>query len=86
MREPRMFDVPVEKPRAVRQIAEMVYGNPIRYKRLAADVGIPENLVRAIIEAHATKVPDKILPGKPEETQKQKARVVLFDRAKSGVS
>jgi Zn-dependent peptidase ImmA (M78 family) len=86
MREPRMFDVPVEKPRAVRQIAEMVYGNPIRYKRLAEDVGIPENLVRAIIEAHATKVPDKMLPGKTEETQKQKSRVVLFNRTKSGVS
>src|SRR5260370_31893651 len=59
MREPRMFDVPVEKPRAVRQIAEMVYGNPIRYQKLAEDVGMPENFVRAIIESRATKVPEQ---------------------------
>jgi Zn-dependent peptidase ImmA (M78 family) len=78
MREPRMFDVPVEKPRAVRQIAEMVYGNPIRYQKLAEDVGMPENFVRAIIESHATKVPEQSI----KETEKPRAEIVEFGRSK----
>lgn len=78
MREPRMYDVPVEKPRVVRQIAEMVYGNPIRYKKLAEDVGMPENFVRAIIEAHATKIPEQLT----EEIEKPKAQIVEFGRSK----
>lgn len=60
MREPRMYDVPTEKPRGVRQVAEMVYGSPIRYQKIAEDTGVPENLVRSIVEAHATRT------GQPE--------------------
>jgi Zn-dependent peptidase ImmA (M78 family) len=85
-REPRMFDVPVEKPRVVRQIAEMVYGNPIRYKRLADDVGMPENLVRSIIEAHATKVPEQPTQTKTERSDKSKAGVISFRRSQTLVS
>jgi Zn-dependent peptidase ImmA (M78 family) len=77
-REPRMFDVAVEKPRAVRQIAEIVYGEPIRYKKLAEDVGMRENFVRAIIEAHSRKVPEQLTA----ETEKPKAQVVEFGRSK----
>src|SRR6266852_2502883 len=80
-REPRMFDVSIEKPRAVRQIAEIVYGNPIRYKRLAEDVAMPESFVRGIIEAHATKT-----TALPEEIPKPKADIVQFVRSKSLVS
>jgi Zn-dependent peptidase ImmA (M78 family)/DNA-binding XRE family transcriptional regulator len=85
-REPRMFDVPVEKPRAVRQIAEMVYGNPIRYKKLAEDVGMPENLVRSIIEAHATRVPEQSAQARSEQNHKPRAGVVSFRRSKTLVS
>lgn len=53
MREPEALDVPIEKPRAVRQMAEMVYGKPIDYQRLAQDVSLPASLARQIIEAHA---------------------------------
>lgn len=80
MREPRMYDVLVEKPRLVRQIAEMVYGNPVRYKKIAEDLGMPEPFVRGIIEAHATKT--TALP----ETPKPKADIVQFARSKSFVS
>jgi Zn-dependent peptidase ImmA (M78 family)/DNA-binding XRE family transcriptional regulator len=88
MREPRMFDVPVEKPRLMRQIAEIVYGNQIRYKKLAEDVGMPENLVRSIIEAHAKRTPEASphsvmpAPGSP----KPKADIVQFKRTKVSVS
>jgi len=77
MREPRMYDVPLEKPRLVRQIAEMVYGNPVRYKKIAGDLGMPEHLVRGIIEAHATKI-----TALPEVPPKPKADVVTFSRSK----
>jgi hypothetical protein len=81
-----MFDVPLEKPRAVRQIAEMVYGNPIRYKKLAEDEKMPESLVRSIIEAHATKLPEQPNQNKVEEIQKPKAGIVTFGRPKMAVS
>ncbi|MGH9691609.1 MAG: ImmA/IrrE family metallo-endopeptidase, partial [Candidatus Acidiferrales bacterium] len=85
-REPRMFDVPIEKPRALRQIAEMVYGNPIRYKKLAEDVGVPEYLVKSIIEAHATKVPEQPTGINVEHDQKPKAGVVPFGRSRTRAS
>jgi Zn-dependent peptidase ImmA (M78 family)/DNA-binding XRE family transcriptional regulator len=81
IREPRMYDVPVEKPRLVRQIAEMVYGNPVRYKKIAEDLGMPESLVRGIVEAHATKT-----TALSEDVPKPKADVVQFARSKSLVS
>jgi Zn-dependent peptidase ImmA (M78 family)/DNA-binding XRE family transcriptional regulator len=77
-REPRMFDVPIEKPRAMRQIAEMVYGNPIRYSQLAEDVGMPEQFVRTIIEAHARNVPDPFV----QDIQKRKGEVLTFGKSK----
>src|SRR5207237_8359972 len=54
-REPRIFDIPLEKPRLVRQIAEMIYGIPIQYNKLAEDVGMQESFVKSIIEAHAMR-------------------------------
>jgi Zn-dependent peptidase ImmA (M78 family) len=85
-REPRIFDVPVEKPRALRQIAEIVYGVPIRHKRIADDVGLPENLVRSIIEAHATRTPEPDFQTGPRQDQNSKADVVAFKRPKTLVS
>ncbi len=81
-REPRMFDVPVEKPRLVRQIAETVYGNPIRYGKLAEDVAMAETFVRPIVEAHATKFPEQPLQVKGEEIEKPKGGIVQFGRPK----
>jgi Zn-dependent peptidase ImmA (M78 family)/DNA-binding XRE family transcriptional regulator len=52
-REPQMYDVAVEKPRVLRQVAELVYGNPVRYRTLANDAAMPEELVKSIVEAHA---------------------------------
>jgi len=80
MREPRMYDVPVEQPRALRQVAEIVYGLPIHYKKLAEDVAMPEPFVRSIVEAHAKKKAEQL----PERTaEKTKGGVVPFDRSKA---
>lgn len=45
----------VEKPRAVRQIAEIVYGNPINYQRLAHDLNMFPHFVKRLIGAYATR-------------------------------
>jgi Zn-dependent peptidase ImmA (M78 family)/transcriptional regulator with XRE-family HTH domain len=48
--------VPVEKPRAVRKMAEVLYpGSPIDYKKLATDVSLNPQLVKELLDAHATK-------------------------------
>ncbi len=53
--EPPNLAVPPEKPRAVRKMAELLYGNPIDYKRLASDTNLTEQFVKEIIEAHADR-------------------------------
>ncbi len=45
--------LPAERPRAVRKIAEVLYGNPIDYKRLAEDLNWSPMLAREVIEMHA---------------------------------
>lgn len=55
-REPRSLNIPVEKPRAFRQMAEILYGLPIDYHRLATDVRLSETLLREILDLHAGKV------------------------------
>jgi len=53
LREPANLDVPVERPRAVRKMAEVLYGIPSNYKKLATDLRLPRQLVREMMEAHA---------------------------------
>ena len=84
-RQPRMFDIPMEKPRVVRQIAELVYGNPIRYKKLAEDVSMPERLVRSIIEAHSTKVPEETAQTDRDQAKKSPG-IVPFGRSRILIS
>lgn len=75
-REPKIADVPVEKPRLVRQVAEIAYGNPVRYKKMAEDLGMPESLIKGIIEAHAIRTTATF-----EETSKSRGEIVQFERA-----
>ena len=46
------YEVPLERPRAIRQVAELVYGTPIDYVRLANDARLTERFVRELIEVH----------------------------------
>jgi len=46
-------DVPVEKPRALKKMAELVYGIPINYEKLAGNLKLSLRFVRRIIDAHA---------------------------------
>jgi Zn-dependent peptidase ImmA (M78 family)/transcriptional regulator with XRE-family HTH domain len=45
--------VPVERPRALRQLAELLYGRPIDYPSLAYATGLDPSFVRDLLEAHA---------------------------------
>jgi len=51
--EPANLAVPIEKPRALRQMVEMRYGRPIDYRRLSADTKLPSALLEKIIDVHA---------------------------------
>ena len=45
----------VEKPRALRQMAEIVYGNPINYQGLAHDLDMHPHFVKRILGAFASR-------------------------------
>jgi len=60
-REPENLDVPQEKPRSLRQMAEIVYGKPIDYERLAMDSKLHVKMVREIIESYAEGPPSRKL-------------------------
>jgi Zn-dependent peptidase ImmA (M78 family)/transcriptional regulator with XRE-family HTH domain len=45
MHEPSALDVSLERPRAFRQMVEMLYGVPVDFARLAQDVRLPVNLL-----------------------------------------
>lgn len=55
MREPSTLDVPIEKPRAVRKMVEVLYGTQIDYQRLANDTNLTASLIRQIMDAHAER-------------------------------
>lgn len=64
-REP--IELVAEKPRAYRKMAELLYGNPIDARRLAADANLPVALVELIIKAHATYTEQPPRPAKDPE-------------------
>jgi Zn-dependent peptidase ImmA (M78 family)/transcriptional regulator with XRE-family HTH domain len=45
--------VPVERPRALRQLAELLYGRPMAYASLADALGLDPAFVQELLEAHA---------------------------------
>ncbi len=52
MREPANLDIPVEKPRALRKMAEIAYGKPIDYTRLASESQLTVEMVKLIVEGY----------------------------------
>lgn len=64
--------IPIEKPRALRKMAELLYGLPIDAKALANDLKFPLPFTRAILDAHAGKGE---LPRKPRPSNVVQLRV-----------
>ncbi len=52
-REPDQFDLPIEKPRALRQMAEALYGIPIHYESVAQSFDLPLDFVRRVLDSYA---------------------------------
>jgi Zn-dependent peptidase ImmA (M78 family)/transcriptional regulator with XRE-family HTH domain len=64
--EPLSHAVGLEKPRALRKIAELIYGYPINYQRLADDAHMNPQFVQQIMESHAGKPRMKIEEAAPK--------------------
>jgi Zn-dependent peptidase ImmA (M78 family)/transcriptional regulator with XRE-family HTH domain len=47
------IEVPVERPRALRQLAELLYGVPIDYPPLARAIGLDPRFLQDLLDAHA---------------------------------
>ena len=65
--------IPLERPRALRQMAEILYGLPIDYARLASDVRMSEKFVRQVIEVHAAKTATPAL-------SQSRSNVIVFSK------
>lgn len=79
LNEPLSSQVPMERPRVVRQMAEAVYGTRIDYAKLAAEAHYPETFVRELMEAHAGKGPDQ--PPKNESDEQPTRPVLKFSKS-----
>ena len=55
MRVEEPITIPVEKPRALRQMTEL-YGIPIDYQKMASHLNLPLQFVKQVFEAHAEKI------------------------------
>jgi len=53
IREPENLDIPIEKPRALRKITELLYGIPIDYKTFAHEMKLSAQFLKQVIDAHA---------------------------------
>lgn len=51
--EPGSLELPPERPRLLRQMAEMIYGVPLNYKRIATDMHLSSQLVEELLGGYA---------------------------------
>jgi len=61
-REPKNLDVPMEKPRLLRKMAEMVYGKPIDFDRFSADTKTLARELRMILKDYQEVGDDASVP------------------------
>jgi len=55
LEEPKNLEIAIERPRALRQMAELLYGRPIDYKKMADEMHLAPTFLKQIVEAHAEK-------------------------------
>ena len=73
---PEPIKIPIEKPRALRKLAESVYGDPPDPRRLAFDFALPLQVAAAILGAHASR--SEVVAAVPNEVRDDK--IVRFSR------
>ena len=76
--EPLSSQVPLERPRGFRQIAEMLYGKRLDYQKIADEIRYPEPFLRELLEAHASKG-DTLSPAKIDQATRD-AGVLKFPK------
>jgi Zn-dependent peptidase ImmA (M78 family)/DNA-binding XRE family transcriptional regulator len=52
--EPLEYNIPREKPRLLRQMAEQVYGEPLNYEAIASDAHLFTDYVKTVLERYAS--------------------------------
>jgi Zn-dependent peptidase ImmA (M78 family)/transcriptional regulator with XRE-family HTH domain len=52
MKEPSNLDIPIEKPRALRQIAELAFGHPVNFAHLATESHLTVEMVKQILAGY----------------------------------
>jgi Zn-dependent peptidase ImmA (M78 family)/transcriptional regulator with XRE-family HTH domain len=75
-REPDNLAVEPEKPRSLRQLAEISYGNPIDFSKLAREAAMPESLVWQIVSRYREKrsiEPDNVKLSRKVVSMRRKA-------------
>lgn len=55
IQEPKELEIPLERPRALKQIAELLYGRPIDHKKRADEMLVTPTFLEEVLEAHAEK-------------------------------
>lgn len=76
-KEPHQFDVPLEKPKLLRQMAEHIYGKRLDYSQIASDVCLTPENVRSIVERYASSIEHAEVENQP--------RVLAFPRQVRGM-
>jgi Zn-dependent peptidase ImmA (M78 family)/DNA-binding XRE family transcriptional regulator len=66
--------LPAEKPRALREMAEVVYGKPPNFARMCRDTGVGINRLRSILDVHASRSGETHAPPRGEK----KAKVITL--------
>jgi Zn-dependent peptidase ImmA (M78 family) len=71
-REPGNLEIPVEKPRGLKQMAELIYGRSIDYEKMAADTHLSTSFLKEVMQGYS----DRIAPH--EKRDQPSTRVISF--------
>jgi Zn-dependent peptidase ImmA (M78 family) len=74
VQEPLHLSVPIEKPRAFKKMAELVYNRPIDIKNFSEDVKLTSTFLRELLNAHAD------IGQTPNEPVKDSPRILSFSK------
>ena len=72
--EPTNLNIPIEKPRLITKMAEVFYGTPILYSKLASAIHLEESEVRSILANFAQKEDFN------EDTERVGGKVIRFSK------
>lgn len=79
--EPASNDLPNEVPRAVRKVAEVVYGNPVDVRQLARDTAVSTHFIETMLRQYRTVGSHVDVPKQLEDdsTARETANVVSIE-------